>query len=112
MCRQYLKSAVPPCIASADTSTHYEVTAVDASKEKRLFGYCIAHESALTIGFNEQIPEEDFQKLIPERLRKMMNHKHRRLEIRDPEVDELARDIRDAFNQLLYYYNQNNWVSI
>ena len=110
MCRQYFKSAVPPCIATVDTPTHYEVTAVDAAQDKRLFGYCVAHESALTIGFNEQIPEEDFKKLIPERLRNMMEHKHRRLEIRDSLVDELARDIRDACNQLLYYYNQNNWI--
>lgn len=111
MCRQYLKSSVPPCIASVDTPTHYESMAVNG-ESKHLFGYVVAHQHVVTLGFNEEIPEEDFKQLIPERLRNMMNHNHRRLEIRNVEVDDLRQDIQDACNQLLYYYNQKGWTQV
>lgn len=111
MCRQFLKSSVPPCTSTVDTPTHYESTAIKG-EEKHLFGYVVAHEHVVTLGFNEEIPESDFKELIPERLRNMMNHNHRRLEIRNAEVDGLRQDIQDACEKLLYYYNQIGWTQI
>lgn len=111
ICRQFLKSAVPPCTATVDTPTHYECMAINGEM-KHLFGYVVAHQHVITLGFNVEIPEEDFKKLIPERLRNMMDHNHRRLEIRNVEVLDLRQDIQDACNQLLYYYNQIGWTQI
>ncbi|MDO5570549.1 MAG: hypothetical protein Q4F97_03675 [Bacteroidales bacterium] len=108
--RNFLKSAVPPCTATVDTTTHYEVVA-ENNGQKHIYGYCIAHRNVVTLGFDENIPEEDFKRLIPKRLREMMNE-HRRLEIREVQVNELRADIQDALNKLLYYFNEKNWYPI
>ena len=108
MIRQFIKSAVPPCEASADTSTHYEAIAVNGD-QKHVFAYVVAHEHVVTLGFSTDISDDDFVELIPERLRKMMNN-HRRLEIHNAHVDELRKDIQDSCEQLLYYYTQKDWT--
>ncbi|MEG1617694.1 MAG: hypothetical protein RR202_08010 [Bacteroidales bacterium] len=110
MIKQYLKSAVPPCVATVDTPEHYEVTAVN-NGTKHLFGYCIAHRNTVTMGFNEDIPESDFKQLVPKRILEMMNE-NRRIAIRDADEHELSSAIRDACNQLLYYYNEKGWYAV
>lgn len=106
--RQYIKSSVPPCEASADTPTHYEAVAINGN-QKHLFAYVVAHEHVVTLGFSTEISDNDLKQLISSRLREMMNE-HRRLEIRDAHVADLRQDIQDACEKLLYYYNEKGWT--
>ncbi len=108
MIRQLLKSAVPPCTATVDTPTHYEAVAVNGS-HKHLFGYAVAHQDVVTVGFNTEIPEADFKQLASKRLILKMNE-HRRLEIRNAKDHDLHQDLQDAFNKMLYYYNEKGWT--
>ena len=108
MVREYIKSSVPPCTATIDTPTHYESVAVNG-EEKHLYGYVIAHQHVITVGFSMDIPDNAMHQLFSERLRKMMNE-HRRLEIRDAHVNDLRQDLQDACEHLLYYYNQIGWT--
>ncbi len=108
MIRQFIKSSVPPCEAITDTPTHYESVAINGD-QKHLFAYVVAHEHVVTLGFNTEIPEKDLKQLVPETLIKMMNE-HRRIEIRNAHVDDLRKDIQDAIEQLLYYYNEKGWT--
>lgn len=109
MIRQYIKSAVPPCEATADTPTHYEAVAM-VDGVKHVFAYVVAHQHVVTLGFDMNIPEKDFKQLVSEQLCKRMEHGHRRLEIRDAHVDELRKDIQDACEKLLYYFNEKGWT--
>ena len=109
MVRQYIKSSVTPTCEVIDTPTHYELTTV-ANGQKHLFAYVVAHEHVITVGFNTQISDADARQLFPERLLKMMND-HRRLEIRDAQVDDLRKDIQDAIEQLKYYYDEKGWIT-
>ena len=103
-----IKSAVPPCVAVADTPTHYEAAAETDGKQ-HVFGYVVAHRDVITVGFNTEISDKDMHELVSERLRKMMNE-HRRLEIREAHVSDLRQDIQEAFNAMLNYFNEKNWV--
>ena len=93
ICKQYLKSAVPPCVVTTDTPTHYECSS-DNGKEKHVFGYVIAHEHIVTFGFCEDIKEGEMKQLVSDRILKMMGHGHHRIEIRDIHEHELANDLR------------------
>ena len=95
--RQCLKSSVPPCNAIADTPTHYETEAVNGN-QKHVFGYVVAHEHVITIGFSTDIPEKDLKELIPARLLEKMNG-HRRMEIRDVQVHELHSDLQEEIGR-------------
>ena len=106
--RQYLKSSVPPCVATVDTPTHFEAVAINGD-EKHLYGYVVAHEHVITLGFSTEISDSDFRELFSSRLRAMMND-HRRLEIREAHVADLRQDIQDACEHLLYYFNQKGWT--
>ncbi len=106
--RQYLKSSVPPCVATVDTPTHFEAVAVNGD-EKHVYGYVVAHEHVITLGFCTEISDKDFKELIPIGLRARMND-HRRLEIREAHVSDLRQDIQDACEKLLYYYNEKGWT--
>ncbi len=108
MMRQYIKSSVPPCTATVDTPTHYESVAING-EQKHIYGYVIAHHDVVTVGFSMDIPDNAMHQIFSERLRKMMNH-HRRLEIRNPHVNDLRQDIQDACEKLLYYYNEIGWT--
>lgn len=110
MVRQCIKSSVPPCTTTVDTPTHYESVAINGD-QKHLFGFVVAHQDVITVGINEEIPEEDLKQMVSERLLKMMNQ-HRRFEIRTILVKDLHQDVQDAFNNLLYYYNQIGWTKI
>ena len=101
MARQYLKGAVPPCSLTVDTPTHIKIEAING-ESKHLFAEAIAHSHVVTIEFSPDIPKEDFDQLISQRLQKHMNE-HRRLEIRDLHVDELIHAFQEPCPTLLYY---------
>lgn len=105
--RNYFKSVVPPCVAEVDTPTHYEAVAVGGDT-KRLFGNVVAHDHVVSVGFYDQIPENDFRQLVSEHLIKHMTH--HRLEIRDADVHAFTKDLQDAIQKLARYYNEKGWT--
>ncbi len=110
MVKQFLKGAATPTCEVIDTPTHYEITAVDKEGKKHLFAYVIAHEHVITIGFNTQIPEQDKHQLFSDVLLKKMND-HCRIEVRNAHVADFRHDLQDAFEKLLYYFNEKNWIT-
>lgn len=110
MIRDFLKGAATTTCEVIDTPEHYELTTVDKEGQKHLFAYVVAHQHVVTLGFNTQISDNDFHQLVSQRLRAMMND-HRRLEIRDAHVDDLRKDIQDAFQKILYFYSEKNWIT-
>ena len=110
MIRQYIKSAATPTCEEIDTPTHYELTTVGTDGQKHLFGYVVAHEHVITIGFNTQISDKDKRQLFSENLLKKMND-NGRFEMRDAHVADFRHDIQDACEKLLYFYNEKNWIT-
>ena len=106
--REYLKGAVPPCSVETDEPHHIEVVANDGTT-KHIFGYCVEHNEVVTVGFDTKIPENALREIFSERLIKMMNE-HRRIELRNIEQNDLHKDLQDAFEKLLYYFNEKNWT--
>ena len=107
--RQYLQSVVPPCSVAVDTPTHYEVVAINGD-EKHVFGYVVAHEHVITIGFNDKIPAHDLKELISEHLIKKMGDAHHRFEVRDADIHSLTKDLQQAIEKLARYYNEKGWT--
>ncbi len=104
---QLLKSVVPPCVASGDGATNYEVWA-EKDGQKHLFGSVVAHTHSATVQFNQHIPAHDAKQLFSEYLLHKMNE-HYRIDIRIIE-DELRRDLQDAIQNLMRYYTDKNWI--
>lgn len=110
ICKQYIKSAVPPCVVEIDTPTHFEVVAINGD-QKHLFANIVSHDHVVTLGFDTTIPEEDLKQLLSDRLIKHLNE-HRRMAIHNLEYDDYRQDFQDACNKLLYYFDQQGWTAI
>ena len=106
--KQLLKSTVPPCTVTIDSADHYEVLAINPEKSKNiLLGYVIKHADSITVGFNDKLGKNKMKQLFSDYLLQKMNAQGR-IRIHDMN-HQLHSDMQEAINNLMRYYNEENW---
>lgn len=111
--REMFKSVVPPCTATIDDGTHYEVVAIKQeagpSQESHvLLGTVVKHADSITVGFNNKLGEKKNKELFSEYLLEKMNP-HGRIRIHEMNR-QLHLDLQYAVERLMRYYNDMGWI--